>query len=240
MAYRAQLRRRPCRRRWRLGALAVGAAGAIIDRVDERADVEPRAGGRSFPRFIDHDGRPRTDADFRGKLMLIYFGFTFCSNTCPTDLQAIAGSLDQLGAAGDAVQPLFITVDPEKDTPAQLKGYVRLFHPRMIGLTGSPKQIRKVANDYKVYYAKAEPLKRAHVDVDHSGFTFLVGWLGRSVSRLLLHPALRPTASPRRFARTSRCRPRANSPPAQRRPLRLANLKTVERNVLVLVPSQPD
>jgi cytochrome oxidase Cu insertion factor (SCO1/SenC/PrrC family) len=125
--------------------------------------------------LIDHDGRPRTDADFRGKLMLIYFGFTFCSNTCPTDLQAIAGSLDQLGAAGDAVQPLFITVDPEKDTPAQLKGYVRLFHPRMIGLTGSPKQIRKVANDYKVYYAKAEPLKRADVDVDHSGFTFLVG-----------------------------------------------------------------
>jgi len=115
--------------------------------------------------LIDHDGRPRTDADFRDKLMLIYFGFTFCSNTCPTDLQAIAGALDQLGAAGDAVQPLFITVDPEKDTPAQLTGYVRLFHPRMIGLTGSPKQIRKVANDYKVYYAKAEPLKRAGVDV---------------------------------------------------------------------------
>ena len=110
--------------------------------------------------LIDHTGTPRTDADFRGKLMLIYFGFTFCSDICPTDLQAIAGALDQLGAAGEAVQPLFITVDPEKDTPAQLKGYVALFHPRLIGLTGSPKQIRKVANDYKVYYAKAEPLKR--------------------------------------------------------------------------------
>lgn len=188
--------------------------------------------------LIDHDGRPRTDADFRGKLMLIYFGFTFCSNTCPTDLQAIAGSLDQLGAAGDAVQPLFITVDPEKDTPAQLKGYVRLFHPRMIGLTGSPKQIRKVANDYKVYYAKAEPLKRADVmSTTRVSRSWSAGTVSISASS---HPALRPTASPRRFARTSRCRPRADSPPAQRRPLRLANLKTVERGMLVLVPFQPD
>ena len=159
--------------------------------------------------LIDHDGRPRTDADFRGKLMLIYFGFTFCSNTCPTDLQAIAGSLDQLGAAGDAVQPLFITVDPEKDTPAQLKGYVRLFHPRMIGLTGSPKQIRKVANDYKVYYAKAEPLKRADVmSTTRVSRSWSAGTVSISASS---HPALRPTASPRRFARTSRCRPRADS-----------------------------
>ena len=172
--------------------------------------------------LIDHDGRPRTDADFRGKLMLIYFGFTFCSNTCPTDLQAIAGSLDQLGAAGDAVQPLFITVDPEKDTPAQLKGYVRLFHPRMIGLTGSPKQIRKVANDYKVYYAKAEPLKRADVmSTTRVSRSWSAGTVSISASS---HPALRPTASPRRFARTSRCRPRAElatgaaTPAAARQP----------------------
>jgi protein SCO1 len=129
--------------------------------------------------LIDHDGRPRTDADFLGKLMLIYFGFTFCSDICPTDLQAIAGALDKLGAEGEAVQPLFITVDPEKDTPAQLKGHIGLFHPRMIGLTGSPKQIRKVASDFKVYYAKTEPAKQADRGIDHTGFTFLVGRDGK-------------------------------------------------------------
>jgi len=77
--------------------------------------------------------------------------------------------MDRLGAAGEAVQPLFITVDPEKDTPAQLKAHVGLFHPRMIGLTGSAKQIRKVANDFKVYFAP----KRTDPRIDHTGFTFL-------------------------------------------------------------------
>jgi len=129
--------------------------------------------------LIDHNGKPRTDSEFRGKLMLIYFGFTFCSDVCPTDLQAIAGALDKLGPAGDDVQPLFITIDPEKDTPEQLKGHVGLFHSRMIGLTGSPSQIRKVASDYKVYYAKTEPSKRTDTSIDHSGFTFLIGRDGK-------------------------------------------------------------
>jgi len=71
--------------------------------------------------LIDHEGNPRTDADFRGKLMLIYFGFTYCSDVCPTDLRSIAGAMDKLGPSSEAVQPLFITVDPEKDRPAQLR-----------------------------------------------------------------------------------------------------------------------
>jgi cytochrome oxidase Cu insertion factor (SCO1/SenC/PrrC family) len=124
--------------------------------------------------LIDHNGRPRTDADFRGKLLLVYFGFTFCSDICPIDLQSIAGALDKLGSAAEAVQPLFITVDPEKDTPEQLKNHVALFHPRLIGLTGSPRQIRQVANSYKVYYARTEPAKRGDPNVDHTGNTFLV------------------------------------------------------------------
>jgi protein SCO1 len=124
--------------------------------------------------LIDHDGRPRSDADFRGKLLLIYFGFTYCSDVCPTDLQSIASALDKLGSVGDAVQPLFITVDPEKDTPEQLKGYVALFHPRLIGLTGNSKQIRKVADAYKVYYAKTEPTNRSNPGIDHSGLVFLI------------------------------------------------------------------
>ena len=125
--------------------------------------------------LIDHDGRRRTDTDFRGKLLLIYFGFTLCSDVCPTELQAIASAIDQLGPAADAVQPLFITVDPEKDTPEQLKSYVALFHPRLIGLTGDPRAVKKVALAYKVYYAKSDPTRNAGTEVDHTGFIFLVG-----------------------------------------------------------------
>ena len=95
--------------------------------------------------LIDHTGEPRTDADFRGKLLLVYFGFTFCPDICPTDLQAIGLAVDQLGAAGESVQPLFITVDPERDTPEHLADYVSLFHPRLIGLTGSREAIRQAA-----------------------------------------------------------------------------------------------
>ena len=129
--------------------------------------------------LVDHTGQPRTDADFRGKLMLIYFGFTYCSDVCPTDLQAIAGAMDQLGPASEAVQPLFITVDPEKDTPEQLKEYVRLFHPRLIGLTGDARQIRKLTSAYKVYYAKTEPAKAADRGIDHTGYMYLIGRDGR-------------------------------------------------------------
>jgi protein SCO1/2 len=87
----------------------------------------------------------------------------------------MATTVDKLGAAGEQVQPLFITVDPEKDTPAQLKSYVALFHPRLIGLTGSANEIRRVAGAYKVYYAKTAPEKRDSTEVDHTGFVFLVG-----------------------------------------------------------------
>ena len=128
--------------------------------------------------LIDHDGRPRTDADFRGKLLLIYFGYTYCSDICPTDLQSISSAIDRLGPAGDAVQPLFITVDPEHDTPETIKLYVALFHPRLIGLTGSASEIKTVARAYKVYYAKAERTKKSDRLIDHSGFIFLVGRAG--------------------------------------------------------------
>ena len=92
--------------------------------------------------LIDHTGTSRTERDFRGKLMLVYFGFTYCPDICPTDLQNIGLALDRLGAVGDKVQPLFITVDPERDTPAHLADYVPMFHPRLIGLTGDAEAIR--------------------------------------------------------------------------------------------------
>jgi cytochrome oxidase Cu insertion factor (SCO1/SenC/PrrC family) len=125
--------------------------------------------------LTDQTGQLRTERDFRGKLMLVYFGFTFCPDICPTDLQAIGLALDRLGSDGDKVQPLFVTVDPERDTPQHLAEYVSMFHPRLIGLTGSTEAIRKAAAAYKVYYAKVS-LGKAIDDytVDHTAFIYLM------------------------------------------------------------------
>jgi protein SCO1/2 len=120
-----------------------------------------------------------SDADFRGKLLLVYFGYTYCTDICPTDLQAISTAIDKLGPAGESVQPLFITVDPERDTPEAIKLYVALFHPRLIGLTGNAKQIKTVARAYKVYYANNEQSKKSDPVIDHSGFVILVGRDGK-------------------------------------------------------------
>jgi len=130
--------------------------------------------------LIDHTGKPRTERDFRGKLMLVYFGFTSCPDICPTDLQAIGQTLDKLGAGADSVQPLFITVDPERDTAQHLAEYVPMFHPRLIGLTGSAEAIRKAADAYKVYYAKLDPPEEnakeggGYYTVDHTAFIYLM------------------------------------------------------------------
>jgi cytochrome oxidase Cu insertion factor (SCO1/SenC/PrrC family) len=124
--------------------------------------------------LIDHNGKPRTSEDFRGKLMLVYFGFTYCPDVCPTDLQNIGLALDQLGAAGETVQPLFITIDPERDTPEHLKDYVPMFHPRLIGLTGDAAAIHAAAAAYRAYYAKV-PLGGGDYTVDHSSFIYVMG-----------------------------------------------------------------
>jgi cytochrome oxidase Cu insertion factor (SCO1/SenC/PrrC family) len=125
--------------------------------------------------LTDHTGHVRTNNDFRGKLMLVYFGFTYCPDVCPTDLQAIGLALDKLGKDGESVQPLFITVDPARDTAEHLAQYVPMFHPRLIGLTGSAEAIRKAADAYKVYYAKVSLGKAADdYTVDHTAFIYLM------------------------------------------------------------------
>jgi cytochrome oxidase Cu insertion factor (SCO1/SenC/PrrC family) len=136
--------------------------------------AEPIGGPFSL---IDHTGNHRTNADFRGRLLLVYFGFTFCPDICPIELQAMSSAVDRLGAAGEAVQPLFITVDPERDTPEHLAQYVPAFHPRLIGLTGDAAQIRKATEAYKVYYAKVAD--GPDFTIEHSGFIYLVDRNGR-------------------------------------------------------------
>jgi len=104
--------------------------------------------------LVDHDGRSRTDRDFLGKFQLINFGYMNCPDICPTGLTNLATALDSLEHAGNRVQPLFITIDPARDTPEKLKAYVRNFHPRLIGLTGSEAQIRKAAKAYRIHRSK--------------------------------------------------------------------------------------
>lgn len=126
--------------------------------------------------LTDHTGRRVTDKDFRGKYMLVYFGFTFCPDVCPSGLQVISAALDQLGPKADKITPVFISVDPERDTPEQLAQYVSSFHPRLVGLTGTPEEIQNVAKAYRVYYRKVKDEKStAEYTVDHTSIIYLMG-----------------------------------------------------------------
>ena len=159
---------------WAQSPEATSAARLMDDLMWNRGPI-----GGPFA-LIDHTGKPRTDLDFRGKLLLIYFGYSYCPDVCPTDLQQIGLAVDRLGSAGGEVQPLFITLDPERDTVAHLADYVPLFHPRLIGLSGSAEQIQRVALAYKVYYAKY-PSGSADYVVDHSSFIYLVDAIGKYI-----------------------------------------------------------
>jgi protein SCO1/2 len=125
--------------------------------------------------LTDGDGKTWTDKDFRGKLMVIYFGFAYCPDVCPTSLGAIGAAMDQLGAAADGVAPLFITVDPERDHGEELKQYAAAFHPRMIGLGGSADAISAAARAFRVYFKRAEQPDGAPYLVDHSSIIYVMG-----------------------------------------------------------------
>jgi protein SCO1/2 len=129
--------------------------------------------------LVDENGQPRSDEDFRGKLMLIYFGYSFCPDLCPTTLAVMGQALDQLGPQASEVAPLFITVDPERDTPEHLKGYAEQFGPEITALTGSPEQIAEAAHAYKVFYRKAETKPGAPYLMDHSSIVYLMDRNGR-------------------------------------------------------------
>ncbi|HEX6978438.1 MAG TPA: SCO family protein [Alphaproteobacteria bacterium] len=131
-------------------------------------------------RLIDQNGRERSDAEFRGRLMLVDFGYTHCPDVCPLGLALMADALDRLGPRAEDVQPIFITVDPARDTPDVLKDYVGHFSERMIGLTGTPEQIAEAARAYRVYYkVHGTPENDPDYPVDHSGFIYLMGRDGR-------------------------------------------------------------
>ena len=132
--------------------------------------------------LVDHKGRSVSDADFRGRFMLIYFGYTSCPDVCPTGLQVMSRAMDVLGEAGDKVQPLFITFDPDRDTPEVMADYVGNFHPRILGLSGTKEQTLAAANAYdadvSATYAAYDPTGMGY-SMNHSAFTYLSGPDGR-------------------------------------------------------------
>lgn len=130
--------------------------------------------------LTDQDGKTRSDSEFRGRLMLVNFGFTNCPDICPLGLQLMTDVLETLGKDADKIQPIFITVDPARDTPAVMKDYVGHFSERIVGLTGTPEQVAAAAKAYRVYYkVHGDPATNPNYAVDHSGFIYLMGRDGK-------------------------------------------------------------
>jgi protein SCO1 len=134
-------------------------------------------------RLIDQNGKSVSDADFRGRTMLIYFGYSFCPDVCPTTLSVMAQALEKLGPErARRVVPIFITIDPERDTPKVLADYMKAFGPSFVGLTGSEAAIKDVEKKYRVYAVKKPLGKGSGYGVDHSSVLYLMGPDGKMIS----------------------------------------------------------
>lgn len=144
--------------------------------------AQPQAAAIGGPfRLIDQDGKVVTDQDMRGKPFLVFFGFTHCPDVCPTTLFEMSEVLRNLGADADKLSALFITVDPERDTPAAMKDYLSSFDPHLRGLTGDAAALAAVAKEYRVYYKKV-PLEGGDYTMDHTAIVYLMDKQGRFVA----------------------------------------------------------
>ena len=133
--------------------------------------------------LVDHTGRRVTDQDFRGRYMLVFFGFTNCPDICPTGLQVATAALESIGTKADRVTPVFVTVDPKRDTPEKLADYVGSFHPRLVGLTGTEDEIQAAAKAYRVYFKKvADGAGPDDYTMDHTSIMYLMGPDGSFIS----------------------------------------------------------
>jgi protein SCO1/2 len=190
-----------------LGIIAAIAVGLLLSEL-VIGGTENRNPGGSSPAaasvggpfsLVTHEGQAVTEADFRGRYMLLYFGFTFCPDVCPTELGAMAATVNLLGEDGAQVTPAFITIDPERDTPDVLSRYVKLFHPRLVGLTGTPEQVAAAAKAWHVYYRKVDDeASSADYTMDHSSIVFLMGPNGEYLK------LFRPMTTPEEMASTIR------------------------------------
>jgi cytochrome oxidase Cu insertion factor (SCO1/SenC/PrrC family) len=159
-------------------ALAIGAYALLSTKPVSIGSGLALVGGPFT--MVNQKGETVTDKTFLGKPMLLFFGFTYCPDICPTELQVMAAALDELGSAGGDIQPIFVTVDPERDTPDVMANYVGNFGTRFTGLTGSPRQIAEMAATYRVFYAKQDnPKDPKNYLMDHSAIIYLMGSDGK-------------------------------------------------------------
>ncbi len=161
-------------------AVAIGGTSLLLRQPPGGSGSGEALVGGPFS-LVDHTGKRVSEKDFLGRYMLVFFGYTYCPDICPTELQVMTAALDSMGAAADPIQPLFITVDPARDTPQVLADYVGNFGPKLIGLTGSPAEIATVAKAYRAYYAKAGAGGTEDYLMDHSSTIILMGPNGRFV-----------------------------------------------------------
>jgi protein SCO1 len=162
------------------GLGAILAILLMVVRPEMAAMVPSAAIGGPF-RLIDQNGQAVTDRDLKGEPFLVFFGFTHCPDVCPTTLMELSEVLDKLGPDAARVEALFITVDPERDTPAELKDYLSSFNPRFKGLTGDPAAIAQVAKSYRVYMKKV-PLENGDYTMDHTALVYLMDKNGKFVA----------------------------------------------------------
>jgi protein SCO1/2 len=159
--------------------IGAGSALALFSQAWQQVFVSASGGkaliGGPFV-LTDQNGKQVTDKDFRGRFMLVYFGFTFCPDVCPSALQVMAAALDKLGPKAAKITPIFITIDPERDTPDKMAQYVQSFDPRLVGLTGTPDEIAAVTKEYRVYAKKVDdPKSTAGYTMDHSSIIYVMG-----------------------------------------------------------------
>ena len=168
-----------------IALVAAGVVGArfLIPGAPDSAQQGAVPIGGPFT-LTDQNGKAVTDQDYRGRFMLVYFGYTFCPDICPLGLQTIAQALDELPPElQERIVPIFITIDPARDTVAVMKDYVAGFDPRLIGLTGSEAEIAQAVRAYRVYASKAATTAAdGSYLVDHSTFTFLMDGNGQYVT----------------------------------------------------------
>ena len=164
-----------------LSAAAIGLwiTGSLPDVAQQKSDSSsvlagvPQIGG-SFS-LVNHNGKSVTEKDFKGKFLLIFFGFTNCPDVCPTEMQTFSVAMEELGDDANEVVPIFVTVDPARDTPEVMGEYVAAFHPSIIGLTGSEEAISDIKKKYRVYSQKQDNDDPDYYLVDHTSFTYLMG-----------------------------------------------------------------
>jgi len=146
---------------------------------------------RTAPHFalVDHTGSRRTDWDYHGKMTILYFGYSFCPDVCPTELGYMSRIIREFGPSGNMITPIFVTVDPKRDTPAKLADYVHLFCERMVGLTGTPEEIDQAAKEFGVFYQQVDVLGQqpGFYLMNHSSIIYVLDQQGVIVDQLDSH-----------------------------------------------------